>query len=243
MAFTFGLTTQDIRQVFTEEITAAGGTVSDTFHDGALLFLRSILPKVCELRPRDGMQGGVALRSNEQEIRVHPYLFRQVCRNGAIIVQAIQTRQIELEGRPTPDVAEVMVDLREAIRDCCSPNAFSNGVKAMRTASEREADLALQLLPLLRRLLGAQAATVLTQILRRFTGEKDLSAFGLVNAVTSVARDTSDPETRWDLEELGGGILAQLSPSPTLSGRALQEMLVGESDTELQETVRTYRRA
>jgi hypothetical protein len=243
MAFPSGLTTREILDVFTEEITAAGGTVSDTFDDGTRLFLRSILPAVREVRARDGMQGGVALRCNEEEIRVHPYLFRQVCRNGAIVVQAIQTRKIEWEDFPAPDVAEVMVELREAIRDCCSPDAFSSGVEAMRTASEREADLALQLLPLLRRLPQVQAAQVVTQVMRCFTLDKDRSAFGLVNAVTAVARDTLDPETRWDLEELGGGIPALLSPSPTLSGAALQEVVLGESYTEFHETVRTYRRA
>jgi len=152
MAFTFGLSTRDIRDLFTQEITRAGGTVSDTFDDEKHLFLRAILPDVREIRPRDQMQGGVALRATEQEIRVHPYLFRQVCRNGAIVVHAIETRQIELADLPTLNVPEVLVELREAVRDCCSPEAFSRGVEGMRTASEREADVALQLLPVLSRL-------------------------------------------------------------------------------------------
>jgi hypothetical protein len=29
-----------------------------------------------------------------------------------------------------------------------------------------------------------------------------------MNAITSLARDTRDPERRWRLEELGGGMLA-----------------------------------
>jgi hypothetical protein len=32
-----------------------------------------------------------------------------------------------------------------------------------------------------------------------------------MNAVTSVARDTADPEVRWPLEEMGGGICAGLT--------------------------------
>jgi hypothetical protein len=35
-----------------------------------------------------------------------------------------------------------------------------------------------------------------------------------MNAVTSVARDTRDPETRWRLEELGGAIAARLPRAP-----------------------------
>ncbi len=35
-----------------------------------------------------------------------------------------------------------------------------------------------------------------------------------MNAVTSVARDTADPEVRWRLEEMGGGICAGHTPAP-----------------------------
>jgi hypothetical protein len=38
----------------------------------------------------------------------------------------------------------------------------------------------------------------------------DQSAFGVLNAVTSLARDTRDPETRWQLEELGGALPSHL---------------------------------
>jgi hypothetical protein len=246
MAFTFGLSTRDIRDLFTQEITRAGGTVSDTFDDEKHLFLRAILPDVREVRPRDQMQGGVALRATDQEIRVHPYLFRQVCRNGAIVVHAIETRQIELADLPTLNVPEVLVELREAVRDCCSPEVFARGVEGMRTASEREADVALQLLPVLSRLPRGYSTQLLTEIMSRFTSERDRSAFGLVNAVTSVARDTSDPEMRWNLEELGGGIPALVKPSPTLDSEGLEEMLVelvGATSSGHREEARTYRRA
>jgi hypothetical protein len=56
---------------------------------------------------------------------------------------------------------------------------------------------------------GMRASLVRT-IVRRFEAGRDGSILGLVNAVTSVARDTADPETRWRLEELGGGMLARL---------------------------------
>jgi len=51
-----------------------------------------------------------------------------------------------------------------------------------------------------------------------------------MNAVTSVARDTRDPELRWRLEELGGGIPAMLVPDPDDSGEAVEyrsDLLVG----------------
>jgi hypothetical protein len=67
-------------------------------------------------------------------------------------------------------------------------------------------------------------------ILERFVEGRDTSRFGLMNAITSVARDTRDPEVRWRLEEMGGGIPAALSPTSDDSGSCAEypsEVLVG----------------
>ncbi len=48
--------------------------------------------------------------------------------------------------------------------------------------------------------------------MRTFFEAEDRSAFSLMNAVTSVARDQDDPEVRWQLEELGGGVPAMNFP-------------------------------
>jgi len=67
-------------------------------------------------------------------------------------------------------------------------------------------------------------AEVLEQIAGRFLRERDRSAFGLMNAVTSLARDTREPEMRWRLEEFGGGVPALLKPAPDLDDAAVELM-------------------
>jgi hypothetical protein len=61
--------------------------------------------------------------------------------------------------------------------------------------------------------------------MERFFQEGDRSRLALMNAVTSVARDTPDPEVRWRLEELGGGIpvgrAPVLQPDDTAAAMAL----------------------
>jgi len=47
---------------------------------------------------------------------------------------------------------------------------------------------------------------VYRSILKRLSESQDQSRFGLMNAVTSIARDTPDPELKWDLEVVGGAI-------------------------------------
>jgi hypothetical protein len=211
------LSTAEILDVFIGEIIARDGRVVDTFHDGARLFTRSILPLIKEVRPQDRLQGGVALKALAGEVWLHPYVFRQVCRNGAIMAQSLQTRHFTDADLWDPDQAERL--LREAVEACCAEEVFTQNTADMRSAQDVEADLALNLLPHLAHLGARVAGQFVSQILERFFEAPDRSRFGLMNAVTSVARDTRDPVLRWNLEELGGGIPA-LKPPRRLPGGA-----------------------
>jgi len=208
MALHGWLTMREIGDIFAEEIRAVAGTVSETYDDGTLLFARSILPGTREVKKGDKVQGGVALRADEREIRVHPYVFRQVCKNGAIRAHALETRRIVRPDVPEGSEPGVVWSLREAVRVSCADETFARSVDEMRSATEVEADLALAMMPMISRLPGRFAAEVLQVIMRRHNEGRDRSRFGLMNAVTSVARDTRDPELRWRLEEFGGGIPA-----------------------------------
>jgi hypothetical protein len=219
MSFGSSFTTQEMLAVYSKEVIAHSGSVLDVFEDGRRLFARSVLPRVEEVRPRDRLQGGVALRGTESQVWVHPYVFRQVCRNGAITAQALQT--CHLTGIDEIPCDEASESIREAIEICCADEAFTTAVKQTRSAAEIEADLALTLLPHLAHFPANQRGELLTMILDRFSTGKDTSRFGLMNAVTSVARDTRDPELRWRLEELGGGIPAAILPHCDDSGSSV----------------------
>ena len=206
------LPTQDIGEIFADEVTRLGGRVSDAFDDGARLFTRAILPSVQEVQPADRVNGGVALMAMGEEIRVHPYIFRQICTNGAIMAQAIQTRAVAMPAWPS-EVVTATEELRQAIRACAAPAAFATGAAAMRSAVDQDVNLMLNLMPALARMSEQMRGQLLHPILERYLAERP-SAFALMNAVTSVARDTRDPETRWRLEELGGGIASLAARGP-----------------------------
>jgi hypothetical protein len=70
----------------------------------------------------------------------------------------------------------------------------------------------LTLMPMLTRGRTFSSALV-RDIMDRFFQDEDRSGYGLINAITSLARDSDDPDTKWRLEELGGGIPALLRPS------------------------------
>jgi hypothetical protein len=205
MALPQWISTHDIFQVFGEEVGRLGGRVSDAFDDHERLFARSILPDEREVRRGDRLQGGVALLAAEHEIRVHPYVFRQVCANGAILAQAVQTRRIELP-EWSGDVEAVFAGVRETVRACGAGEVFAGGVGEIRSALDQEADFALTVLPMLDKLPAGVRASMMGMIAGRFFAQPDRSRFALMNAVTAVARDTGDPDMKWRLEEIGGGV-------------------------------------
>lgn len=207
--------TAAIRTAFAQEVIDAGGTMTGVFDDGHRLFLRSTFPGPRDVRPGDGTQRGVALRTRDDEILIHPYLFRQVCRNGAIMARAIETRAIErfeFATRPEAEQA-VVVEVREAVRDCADEHILDDAVDRMRVMADAEADAALTLLSAVLNLPRRDAAHWFDSIQGRYRRGADRTMYGLMNAITSVARDVVDPDARWRLEELGGRMLTVLLPA------------------------------
>jgi hypothetical protein len=203
------LSPTQIADVFAGEMEHAGGRVIDTFKDEARLFVRSLLPSTLEVGPGDGIQGGVALRATETDISVHPYTFRQVCTNGAIMARATQTRHIVRDNWfLSPDAAiDLDTTIRAAIRHCCQSEAFSASVNQMRSAKEHAVDMALMISHFMStRNKSDGMVRAMTHVLSQLDREGDRSAFGFMNAITATARETRDPELKWQLEELGGGV-------------------------------------
>lgn len=217
--------TGTIIEAFVEEIEALGGTVPDVYDDGLRLCARAVLPPSADVRPGDAIRAGVAVRVMGADISVHPYTFRKVCSNGAIAGHALETRRLERIAAadvfaPTYEVSVVMTDFALAVQACASEEAFTRAADEMRTAAEIEADIAIQFLPYLSSMPSSMTAHVVPMIFQRFAAGRDMTLFGLVNAVTSVARDTRDPDVRWRLEELGGSMPARVLAAPKIGSPA-----------------------
>ena len=136
----FAMNAEAMSELFREEIHALGGRVSDQVSDGRRLFARSLLPDSTDVVAGDRVKPGVALRSTEEEIEVRPYVFRTICRNGAIVAHSGRGCRIPAWGDATEEV-------RQAIRDAAAPAAFEEFVGTMRASRGRPVqDLALALL-------------------------------------------------------------------------------------------------
>ena len=74
-----------------------------------------------QVRPKDVVEGGIAVRTVGQKIAICPYLFRQICRNGAVMPQVAKPQQIERVDfdAPAETLEAINEQLREAVRLLC----------------------------------------------------------------------------------------------------------------------------
>jgi hypothetical protein len=228
MSFHDWLSTTEIHEAFASEVQVTGGSILEAFDDGHRLFARSVQPRLKEVRPRDKLQGGVALRATETEVWVHPYVYRLVCRNGAIMAHALVSRRITADECPTPEVA--LESIRETVQACCVDEVFTARMEEMHAARTMDGtDAMLNMMSMLAHLPPRVRTQVMQSVLGQFASAGDSSRYGLMNAVTATAREIRDPELRWRLEEFGGGIPAlQKPPSPwnDTSAEKLDELVL-----------------
>lgn len=212
-------TTRPVPDQFQVEIGRLEGTVRDSFDDGRRLFARAVLKECRPVKLNDTVQSGVAIRADAQQVCVHPYVCRLICKNGAIWAQALESVRIEEPIRM--DEPELAARVREVIRECASPVAFETAVGEMRSSVDTATSRALTLSAMYSEIGARHSPQVLNLILENYAVASDFSLYGLMNAVTAMARDTDDPETRWGLEVLGAGIPTGHMPPVFERGGAL----------------------
>ncbi|MBN1591260.1 MAG: carbon storage regulator [Pirellulales bacterium] len=199
-----------LRDVATDELARLGGSIAECDLDERQVRLRGLVPWQEEIESKDKLQAGVALAATGEEIRVFPYTLRRVCVNGAIRAHASQARIIRRADPADSEAAEnVTAQVREAIRECTLPDVLARAVKELRQTKGVPIAPRFLLSEFLSR-GGISHAQAAPRILRALDHGRDRSAFGLIQAITAVARDEKAPRLKWKLEELGGDVPALL---------------------------------
>jgi hypothetical protein len=129
---------------------------------------------------------------------------RQVCTNGAIRAQAIHTRRVDRLSEVPRE--EALAAVRQAIRACAVVEAFTSFVFEVASTVGAICEIPFLLMASLPDQVDPLAGELYTRVLAELTRGGDRSRYGLLNAVTAVARDTQDPELRWQLEIAGGAL-------------------------------------
>lgn len=213
------LTIRSLRVIFLDEVASAGGLLFDVYATSDRLLIRATLPWIADVRPQDPVRGGVAMRATLHEAVAHPFVVRQVCTNGAIAPQALETQRVSrMEELPAADARDAV---REAVRACSGEEVFATFASGMAATFGALVEIPFMLMAMLPDQTDPEAGELYTKVLAELLRGGDRSRFGLMNALTAVGRDTKDPDLRWRLEELGGAVAMQRDATPPRLGPAL----------------------
>lgn len=191
---------EEIEGIIREEAAGQGGHVHEFFSDDTRLYARTINTPITEVAPLDAVQAGVAVRVDGTDVWVRPYIFRQVCLNGAIVATSEEAEEFDLTAVGVVEQQER--HLRETITACGQVKVLQRETPHFRNLKARSVDRAMMMVTMSQTHHWRRTSAELLDILTQFEKEEP-SAWGMMNAITAVARETRDPERKWRLEELG----------------------------------------
>lgn len=206
-------TVTEIHEAFVDQIGSLGGSVISHHQRNEKLFSRCAYALADDVTPGDTINCGVAIRVVDEQVSVHAFSLRKVCTNGAISASSLDCRRfVRAPGDATSYCeSRCFQEIEEAIQHCSDPAIFQRQIATMRRSAELAVDKLMAISFLLRDLGDRR---IVNQIMDQFLNREPHTAYGLMNAVTSVARGHSDPQIQWDLEEYGCGVGARLLSTP-----------------------------
>jgi len=189
------------------------------------MYLKIITPRVeYEMAPGDIVQAGIVITNSEVgcgNLSVQPLVYRLICRNGLIasdralrkthIGRVLQSEEEAItvfrDDTLAADDKAFFMKVRDVVEAAVSEATFHQVAEKM----QRTLDIKLKGDPV-------KAVEVLANryvlneseragVLRQLIVEGDLSAYGLVNAVTHYSADVEDYDRATEFEALGGKLI------------------------------------
>jgi hypothetical protein len=190
-----------IESLITDLLKTFNATIFPKENNHTDRFIRAILPPLIQINHRDQINYGVAFKVHKNnKIEVGPYLYRIVCENGAVVNNEIFNQELSVNGLMD---FEIKAKLLDAIDECCSLTAYKYAQKNILESTKVPANLRLIFNRLAHFTQWDQRTSVYNHIIRRLDMEEQPTKYDLLNAITSLARDTIDPELKWNLQKLG----------------------------------------
>ncbi len=189
------------------------------------MYIKVVNPRLqAEITPGDIVQSGVIISNSEVgqgSVSIQPLVFRLVCSNGMVINDA-QTKKYHLGQASSTDgnleiysndtLAAIdtafIKQMRDTVAAAVDHARFARVIDQMRTA--REAAMNTQDIPNLIQLTGKEFGITESErsgVLQHLIEGKDLSLYGLSNAVTRYSQDVDSYDRATELEGIGYKIL------------------------------------
>ncbi|WP_210205422.1 DUF932 domain-containing protein [Rhodopseudomonas faecalis] len=189
----------------------------------ARLYIQAVAPRISgEVKVGDRVQAGVIISNSEVglgSVSVRPLIYRLACLNGMIIADGAFRayhvgRQIEdnaalwADDTKRADDRAVLLKVRDMVRASVDDVRFAETVGRMSELTEqRVTGDPAKAVEVLGRKVGASESER-GGILRSLIEGADLSAWGLLNAVTHQAHTVKDYDRSIEFEEAGGAVLS-----------------------------------
>lgn len=192
------------------------------------MYLKVVVPPLAyTIAPGDVILGGVAIINSEVghgRLAVHQMLFRVVCANGLIVPDSVfkkthigralgegSSLQVFQEDTLRADDKAFFLAVRDVVRDAVSEMGFQReALKMQRTLDIKLAGDPVKTVEVLANRYELNEGER-TGVLRHLVNGGDLSAYGLINAVTHFSKEVDDYDRATEFEALGGELL-ELTP-------------------------------
>lgn len=190
------------------------------------LFLKILAPRVQHtIKKGDVAQAGLVISNSEVgagSLKVEPLIFRLVCLNGMISEDASfrkihagksmgQGGEMAVEfyaddTRRKTDEA-IFLQIRDVVRMTLSPDGFKRIFERFEAAQEDAIDAdAFEAIEVVQRQFGLRDEEK-RGVLQHLIESKDMTRFGLVNAMTRYSQDVPDYDRATEFERMGGQVL------------------------------------
>lgn len=207
-----------------EEAAQYGAKVAKCELTDTRLYMKLIVPHSTEeIRQGDKLVQGIIFSNSEVgagSFRAEPFAMRLICKNGMIGMDTFSRihlgskmdegiwKSSDTENLETQTIYSQVKDLVKATFD---PTAFAIWMDSLKQTTESYLDRPSDAVKNI--VAEYKIPEYMTDnILNALVSEEDNTQYGLINAVTTVARQTESIDQRIDLERIGG-VLSVLEPA------------------------------
>jgi hypothetical protein len=192
-------------EAFAGAIESARGEMKNRIVNPRGAYCRAVLPLQEEVQRRDVLHHGAALRMNARAVEVVPYVFRQVCSNGALWAHSAAAFSLRIDDATTE--AEIADFVASSTDTAASTATFRSCLEEVRTGLHTRTDMAISTLSILKTLGSEFEGVVLEMLLRGLPRDDRGTRYDAMNVVTAAAREVPDPELKWRMESLATRLL------------------------------------
>ena len=217
----------DLVSTVLEKLSSVGCRIVSCELTERRLYLKAVTPKIAtSIKVGDRVQAGLIITNSEiglGAIKIEPLVYRLICENGAIINDMAMRRQhvgrkqqfIEMDGaeqyyrdetRKADDRAFWM-KVRDVVDAMLNEVLFNKIVDRWKEATEQKITRdPVEVVEVTAKKFGladSERSGVLTHLIQG----GDLSAYGLMNAITRTAHDVESYDRSTDLERVGPAVL------------------------------------